>query len=307
MVQRVDKAVSRLGHQRVWYWRGWRIRYTFLRPDDPTASQKTPILLVHGFGSNLNQWRDNLYPLSQHRPVYALDLLGFGASEKAAAPYGTDLWSAQVFEFWQTFIGTPVILLGHSLGALVAITTAISRPTMVERLVMLTLPAARQELVSGWVDTLSRTVEGVFATPLLLRPLFLFVRRPQFLRKVLRSLYSDPDRVDEELIAQFTGPPTERGAARTLCYLVRSRTQPDFSPSTQDLVAALPVPTLLIWGDKDRVVSPTWATRLKPLNPLITVEVVPEGGHCLFDEKPEQVNQMILDWAEEAFEGKEQG
>ncbi|HEY9878498.1 MAG TPA: alpha/beta fold hydrolase [Leptolyngbyaceae cyanobacterium] len=307
MVQGINKAVPRLGHQRIWYWRGWRVRYTFLRPDDPVASKRTPIVLLHGFGSNLNQWRDNFYPLSQQHPVYALDLLGFGASEKAAAPYGADLWSAQVFEFWQTFIGTPVILLGHSLGALVAITTAISHPMMVERLAMLTLPAARQELVSGWVDTLSRTVEGAFATPLLLRPLFLFVRRPQFLKRVLQSLYSDPTRVDEELIAQFAGPPTERGAARTLCYLVRSRTQADFSLSTQELVAALSIPTLLIWGENDRVVSVAWANRLKPLNPLLKVMIVPKGGHCLFDEQPELVNQTISNWAEGTLDDQGQG
>ncbi|MBD2256219.1 alpha/beta fold hydrolase [Pseudanabaena sp. FACHB-2040] len=297
MPQTSDITIPRLGHQRVWYWRGWRIRYSFLLPEDRAAQGKTPLLLLHGFGANLNQWRDNLYPLSQHRPVYALDFLGFGASEKAAAPYGTGLWSAQVFEFWQTFIGRPVILMGHSLGALVALTSAIAYPNMVERVVMLTLPAARQELVSGWVDTLSRQVESIFSTPLLMRPLFWFVRRPKFLKKVLQSIYLDPARVDDELISHFALPPTERGSARTLCYLVRSRTAADFSPSTQDLVTALAVPALLIWGERDRVVSPAWAEKLSPLNPLLTYRAIADAGHCVFDEQPEAVNRLVLEWA----------
>ncbi|HEY9737171.1 MAG TPA: alpha/beta fold hydrolase [Trichocoleus sp.] len=287
---------SRLGHQRTWYWRGWRVRYSFLMPEDPAAQENVPILLLHGFGSSLNQWRDNLLELGQHHPVYALDFLGFGASEKTAASYGTNLWSAQVFEFWQTFIGKPVVLMGHSLGALIALTSAIAHPTMVSRLVLFTLPAARQELVSGWVDTLSRTVESVFSTPLLMRPLFLFVRRPKFLKRVLQTLYMDPSRVDDELIAHFAGPPTERGAARALCYLVRSRTAADFSPSTQELVTALQVPALLIWGAQDRVVSPAWAEKLLPLNPQLTYRAIPDGGHCLFDEKPAEVNRLVLDW-----------
>lgn len=292
-------APSKLGHQRIWYWRGWRVRYSFLMPEDPAAQENVPLLLLHGFGASLNQWRDNLVELSQHHPVYTLDFLGFGASEKTAAAYGTRLWSAQVFEFWRTFIGQPVVLMGHSLGALVGLTSAIAHPEMVSRLVMFTLPAARQELVSGWVDTLSRTVESVFSTPLLMRPLFLFVRRPTFLKRVLRSIYLDPSRVDDELVAHFAEPPTERGAARTLCYLVRSRTEADFSASTQELVAALQVPALLIWGAKDRVVSPAWAEKLTPLNPHLDCRVIPEGGHCLFDEKPAEVNRLVLDWVRE--------
>lgn len=291
-------TVPRLGHQRLWYWRGWRVRYSFLLPPSAAAQSQPPLLLLHGFGANLNQWRDNLVPLSQQRPVYALDLLGFGASEKAASLYGTDIWTAQVFDFWQTFIGRPAVVVGHSLGALVALSAAAAHPSMVERLVMLTLPAARQELVSGWVDTLARTVEGLFSTPLLMRPLFLFVRRPAFLRRALQSIYLNPERVDQDLLDCFALPPTERGAARTLCYLVRSRTEADFSPSTQTLVASLTIPALLIWGQQDRVVSPAWAEKLVPLNPQLTYLPVPAAGHCLFDEQPELINQLILDWAD---------
>lgn len=295
MVQSPDR-VPRLGHQRIWYWRGWRIRYSFWVPDDPIAQARPPLLLLHGFGSSLNQWRDNLAPLGQQHPVYALDFLGFGASEKAASLYGTDIWSAQVFEFWQTFIGRPVILVGHSLGALVALTSAIAHPALAERLVLFTVPAARQELVAGWVDRFSRAIESLFSTPLLMRPLFLFVRRPQFLRRVLKTIYLNPERVDEDLVAHFAVPPTERGAARTLCYLVRSRTEADFSPSTQELVAALQVPTLLLWGEQDRVISPAWAEKLRSLNPRLTYKALANAGHCLFDEQPETVNQLILDW-----------
>lgn len=295
-----QRADHRLGHQHVWYWRGWRIRYTVLRPPTPAAQQQTPLLLLHGFGANFNQWRDNLLPLSQHRPVYAVDFLGFGGSEKAIAQYGTHLWSTQVFEFWQTFIGQPVVLLGHSLGALVALTTAIAHPGMAERLILLTLPAARQELVAGWLDTLSRTVEGVFATPLLMRPLFSLVRRPAFLRQALRGIYLDPSRVDEELVATFALPPQERGAARTLCYLVRSRTAPDFSPITHDLIEALQIPTLLLWGEQDRVIPSAWGEKIASLNPLLTFQRVSQAGHCFFDEQPEWTNQVIEIWLQSA-------
>ena len=154
-----------LGHQRFWRWRGWRVRYTYVMPTDPVAQQQTPMVLVHGFGASLEQWRSNLSHWGQQRPVYALDLLGFGHSQKPAVVLGAQLWQQQVYDFWQPIVGQPVILEGHSLGALVTLTTAARHPQMVSRLILLTLPLARQELISGWLDRLARGIEGLFATP----------------------------------------------------------------------------------------------------------------------------------------------
>ena len=103
-----------LGEQRFWYWRGWRIRYTHLA-ETPGTENETPFLLLHGAGSSLEQWRENLTALAKERPVYAVDLLGFGGSQKVAAELNTDLWVAQTAAFCQTFFQQPVVLMGHSL------------------------------------------------------------------------------------------------------------------------------------------------------------------------------------------------
>lgn len=288
-----NRPIAPLGQERYWYWRGWRIRYTVLQPDNPAARQATPLLLVHGFGASLNQWRDNLPGLAQDRPVYALDLLGFGDSQKAAAPLGSDLWQAQVYDFWQQWIQRPMVLVGHSLGSLVALDLAIARPEIIHRLVLITLPAARQEMVAGWIDALARPMERLFSTPLLIRPLFYWVRRPSVLRAALRSIYKRRDRVDAALVQHYAQPTRDRGAARTLCYLVRSRTAANFTPATKPLVAQLQVPTLLLWGEADQVIPIAWGKQLAALNPLVTFKPVP-GGHCLYDEEPEQFNQYLL-------------
>jgi len=282
--------------QRYWYWRGWRIRYQVMPATSPQAAQLPPLLLLHGFGASLEQWRDNLVDLAQHRTVYALDLLGFGDSEKAATIFNTDLWSDQVQDFWQLWIGRPVVLLGHSLGALVALNTAVRQPVMVERLVLLTLPAAREELLSGWMETLSRGAERLFSTPLLIRPIFRIFQRPGVIRGALRNIYQQRDRVDEALVHQFIRPMQERGAARTLCYLVRSRTEIQFTPETKKLVPQLTVPTLLLWGQADRVIPLSWGEQIAPLNPLLTFQIIPEAGHCAYDDEPPLINRHILDW-----------
>ncbi|MEM7793066.1 MAG: alpha/beta fold hydrolase [Cyanobacteria bacterium P01_C01_bin.118] len=285
-----------LGFQRFWYWRGWRVRYTYIKPHDPIAQQRTPMLLIHGFGASLEQWRSNLTTWGQQRPVYALDLLGFGHSQKASILLGAEVWQAQVYDFWQAVIGQPVILLGHSLGALVALTVAAHHPDLVQRLVLLTLPLARQELVAGWIDRLARGVEGLFATPLLLRPLFLAVRRPGFIRMALTKIYKKTERVDDALVELFTRPTLERGAARTLCYLVKSRTQPDFSDVTADLIQQVSVPILLVWGTGDNILPITWADQILKANPQLTYQTIDGAGHCLYDEVSEALDQVLENW-----------
>ncbi len=88
---------QRVGNQRDWVWRGWRIRYTYQRSLSPNA---TPVLLIHGFGASIGHWRHNLPALTENHTIYALDLLGFGGSTKAATTYKIDLWVDLVYEFW---------------------------------------------------------------------------------------------------------------------------------------------------------------------------------------------------------------
>lgn len=300
LLSSLPSRLSEAGYQRFWYWRGWRIRYWF--HPGPEETTVPPLLLIHGFGANLNQWRHNLPALSQVAPVYAIDLLGFGDSEKAATLYGAELWAAQVTDFIQAIIGQPVALVGHSLGALVALTVTHNHPAWVRQLALITLPleANREDLVAGWVAALALRVESFVANPLLLRSLFSLVRRPGVLRRLLAGIYTVPERVDEELVNLFALPPCDRGAARTLCYLVRSRTQADFSPSVKDLVAALTVPTLLLWGDRDRVIPVVQAKELDHLSPLLTTQVLPGVGHCLYDETDSAFNERILTWLKAA-------
>lgn len=108
-----------------------------------------PVVLIHGFGANCTQWRKTIAAVSQehkvwmsslpctcnsslmhtisrlsHVQVYAIDLLGFGGSEKAPIDYSIELWAEQVRDFCQEFAQTPVTLVGNSIGSLVSLEAA---------------------------------------------------------------------------------------------------------------------------------------------------------------------------------------
>lgn len=288
---------SPLGSQRDWIWRGWQVRYTHIRSTASSDSNdQPPLLLLHGFGSALTQWHENLLPLSQSHAVYALDLIGFGASEKAAAHYNVGFWVEQVYEFWRTFMGRPIVLVGHSLGALVALTAAVTYPEMVQSLVLMTLPAARQELLTGRLQELVGEIESFFTVSLFTRLIFYGIRRPGVIRAVLRAIYVNQERVTEGLVQNFLSPGFDRGAAQALTRLTKARTRPDFARRTKELLAEVQAPVLLIWGLNDRVIPLTWGRQLPPLNPHLKLVEIPDAGHCPYDECAECVNAEILGW-----------
>jgi pimeloyl-ACP methyl ester carboxylesterase len=288
---------DQIGSQRDWVWRGWQVRYTYLRADKEATLEATqPLLLLHGFASALTQWRANLLPLSQQHTVYALDFLGFGASEKAAIAYKTELWVEQTYDFWRTFIRQPVVLIGHSLGGLVALATAVAHPEMIKGLVLITLPAARQELLSGKMLAIAGACERLFANPILLRPVFWLLRQPRVLRSILRLAYANHNHLTEELVLSFLEPALDQGAAEVFFRLAKARTQTDYSPETQQLLPQLQKPTLLLWGQQDRIIPPRWGKQFFSLNPNLKFVELPNAGHCLYHECADRVNQEILTW-----------
>jgi pimeloyl-ACP methyl ester carboxylesterase len=304
MAEFAPPIVPSLGSQRDWIWRGWRVRYTHLRGGKEGGKDHAPMLFLHGFGSSLAQWQENLVPLSRSRTVYALDLIGFGGSEKAVAPYKISFWVEQLYEFWHTFIQEPIVLVGHSLGALVALTAATVHPDMVQNLVLATLPAARQELLPTlptWVQSIAGEAESFFASPLLIGALFQLINRPKTIRSILRAIYVNKERVTEELVESFLAAGRDRGAARTLGLLTKARTRNDFSPLSKELLPQVQAPILVLWGTEDRVIPLSWGRQLPKLNPRLTLVEIPEGGHCAYDECSDRVNQEILAWLQVEF------
>ena len=293
---------ARIGYQRDWIWRGWQIRYSF-RPADAGKSRKSPLLLIHGFGAAIEHWRHNIPVLCHDRNVYALDLLGFGGSRKAATVFSIALWGEQIHDFWQAIIGEPVILVGNSIGSVIALQAAATYPGLAAGLVMINLPdiALRKAIIPRPLQAPVRAIENLFSTPLLLKPLFWLLRRRWTLQRWARIAYSDRRAISEELIEILAAPAQDEGATRTFCYLCQSVNEAEFAPSAQALLARLNLPILLLWGEQDRMVPASLAPVFAGLNARLQLILLPEGGHCPHDEMPDRVNQLLLDWLASEF------
>ncbi|CEJ47844.1 Putative alpha/beta hydrolase superfamily, slr182 7-like protein (Uncharacterized protein) [Umezakia ovalisporum] len=288
---------QRVGNQRDWVWRGWQTRYTYIRPSQ-NHPNNVPLILLHGFGASIGHWRHNIQVLGQHHTVYALDMLGFGASKKAAANYSIQLWVDQVYEFWQAFICEPVILIGNSNGSLISLAAGAAHPEMVKGIVMMSLPdpSLEQEAIPPFLRPVVTGIKKIVASPLILKPVFYFLRRPKVLRRWAGLAYVNPEAISDELVEILAGPPQDRGSARAFTALFRAAIAVNFSPSVKAILAKVRVPMLLIWGQKDKFVPNGVAQKFTQYNQELELVNLEDVGHCPHDENPETVNQLILDW-----------
>ncbi|HBE16277.1 MAG TPA: alpha/beta hydrolase [Cyanobacteria bacterium UBA11149] len=312
---------QRVGSQRDWVWRGWQIRYTYFRPvlEVPSALQQRklsqslsqsisqtisptiPVMLLHGFGGSIGHWRYNLPVLGKYHGVYALDLLGFGASRKVWTDYNINLWVDQVYDFWRTFIGVPMVLVGNSLGSLVSLTAAATYPEMVGGLALINLPDLEmsEEAIPALLRPIVSRIEGTvasFASPILFKAIFALVIRPSLVGKFARIAYANPEVITDELVDIFTEPALDAGAETALSALVKGKTSRKFGRSVKSILPQLEIPLLLIWGLQDRVIPPQLARKFVAMNPKLELVEIENAGHCPHDECPERVNQILLDW-----------
>lgn len=293
-----------------WSWQGQTISYVRSSPTAPGPPGALPVLLIHGFGACKEHWRHNLPPLSASRPVFALDLVGFGASSKPpsrlegepddglALRYGIDLWADQVAAFVREVIGTPVQLVGNSIGGVVALAAATRLRDEARQVIL--IDCAQRSLDDrrlGEQPPLRR-----IGRPLLKRlvrqrwltgRLFRWLANPGVIRRVLGAAYPSGRGVDDQLVQLLLTPARSPGAEesfRGFINLFRDRLAPD-------MLAELTLPVRLLWGEADPwepvAEARRWAGAYGAVRDL---RILPGLGHCPHDENPSQVNPVLEEW-----------
>lgn len=279
------------------------------------------MLLVHGFGASSGHWRHTMPALAGDAEVLAVDLLGFGASDKppsclpgetpraGSVRYGFDLWAELVADLARAF-NPPGLqslhLVGNSIGGMVALTAArLLRQRRQPPCQVVLIDCAQRTLDDkraaslGLVERASRPlVKQLVRRRWLLALLFRSLARPAVIRQVLQRAYPSGAHVDAELVALLHGPSTEPGALesfRGFVNLFNDHLAPDLL--TQIDGASPAVPVRLLWGAADPWEDPAearqWAAEHRCIQELV---VLPGLGHCPHDEAPELVNPILQRW-----------
>lgn len=298
------------GRWREWQWRGWRVKYTYLPGPagrDHPKRKRPPIVAIHGFGASIGHWRHNLEVWAESGPVYALDLVGFGGSEKPATDYSGTLWVSQLTAFLDTIVREPAILIGNSIGSAIALTVAhqsqrtgnlTSNRNRVVGAIALSLPdtSARADMIPAPLLPIVSFLERAIANPPLLKTIFYWVRQPKVIRNWVGIAYPNKQAVDDDLVEILSEPPQDSGSADAFVRILRGMSSPTFTPPMKPILAASQIPILILWGSQDRMIPPSLAKGFAGLNPQVTVRSLDGLGHCPHDEAPDHLNPLILDW-----------
>jgi pimeloyl-ACP methyl ester carboxylesterase len=270
---------------------------------------------VHGFGASGNHWRHNLPVLGEQTRTYALDLIGFGGSSQPQAllpgeqpavdrakssqalVYSFDLWGQQVADFCNAVVQGPVLLVGNSIGGVVALRAAQLLQEHCKGVVLIDCAQrlmddkqlATQPAWMAWIRPLLKTL---VSQRWLSTALFRNAARPRVIRSVLGQAYPSGENVDDQLVELLYKPTQRAGAAeafRGFINLFNDHLAPDLLENLQQ-------PVDLIWGEKDPwepvAEAQEWAKRFECIQ---SIKILTEAGHCPHDERPKEVNQALLE------------
>ena len=291
--------------QSLWTWESHDIGWSVM--GDRTAPKA--VLLIHGFGANTNHWRFNQPVLAEQIPTYAIDLLGFGRSDQPQArlndepateqtvQYCFDLWAQQVADFCHDVIDRPVVLVGNSIGGVVALRAA--QLLGEERCKEVVLIDCAQRLMDdkqlatqpAWMAWIRPLLKTLVSQRWLSTALFRNAARPALIRNVLKQAYPSGSNIDDALVSLLLTPSQRPGAAEAFRGFINL-----FDDYLAPLLLKdLSIPVHMIWGEADPWEPVQEAKEWKQKYDCIqSLMVIPHAGHCPHDESPKEVNKQLL-------------
>jgi pimeloyl-ACP methyl ester carboxylesterase len=247
------------------------------------GSGGTPFLLIHGFDSSVLEYRRLLPLLAAQNETWAVDLLGFGFSDR---PYGIKFSPNEIkthlYYFWKSLINQPVILVGASMGGAAAIDFALSYPEIVEKLVL--------------IDSAGLT-GGSPASRLMFPPLDYFatefLKNRKIRQSISRTAYKNKQFATED--ALFCGALHLKmpNWNRALIAFTKSGGYQAFRAKQLEEIKQQ---TLILWGDEDKILGTKDAQKFERAIPNSTLTWIKDSGHVPHLEQPQATAQNILDF-----------
>ena len=227
------------------------------------AGSGTPVVLLHGLSGSTRWWKRNFDALAAEHLVAAADLVGFGRNRRFFGPPRIIPSFGEVTSLvarWLETFGEPVHVIGHSMGAQIAIRVAAARPDLVRSLVLV-------------------NATGV---PLRFEPL-----------EQVRSLEKPP--YGGMSIARVLVPDFLRAGPTSVAVASTRVLRGD----VRELMRELRVPVLLVWGENDPIVLLKYAETMHREIPGSRLVVIPRAAHVAMWDAPEEFNRVVLEFLRE--------
>jgi pimeloyl-ACP methyl ester carboxylesterase len=254
------------------------------------AGEGHPVVMLHGWPQHWYLWRDVIPLLAPHRRVICPDLRGFGWTDAPTSGYDRETMAGDVLALLDVLGLDQVDLVGHDWGGWIGFLLALKNPDRVRRLLAL-------GILAPWPSRNPRNLLEIwrlaYQIPLALPRLGRLAVERGLARLMLRRA---SDAFSEAEIEAFTERLRgERARASELLYRTfLLREAGPVAAGRYERLLPLTVPTLLVNGERDPV-APAWLVREQAAREdALEVEVVPDAGHFVVDEKPDLVANRAL-------------
>jgi abhydrolase domain-containing protein 6 len=248
-----------------------------------TGGTGEPLVLLHGFGGDKNHWVRVARYLTPHYTVIAPDLPGFGEGDRdRSLRYGISDQVARVHDFVEA-LGLPAFHLGgNSMGGQIAGALAAKYPQEVKTLWLLA-PGGVMSAKTSELGELVKKGEN----PLL-------IDTPEDLDRLLDFVFVEPPPIPRSIKRYLTRQAVKDRAfnAKVFKEIFQDRIPLEIA------LKELPVPTLILWGDQDRLLDVSGAEILKSVIPDAEVNVMKDTGHAPMIERPQDTANAFLAFQE---------
>lgn len=278
-VEPLPNAVG--GDELIFHWRGYRVAYTRQGHGDP-------LLLVHDLSSGAWSWdwHRNAAALAASHTVYALDLLGFGRSDRPAIRYSAALYLQLLSDFASRVIGEPCILVASGIAGAYAIELGARNPQRYAALV-LSVPSG---LVPEEQPAVGDTTRLLLQAPVIGTAIYNATVTRSALRREMEPLFARPAGITPEMIEARYAAAHQPGARNAVMSLLLGHLRTDARPPLRRLVQ----PALLVWGRHAEREPVERAHNFRAMKPDVRVEIVDAAGDVPHLEQPDAFNAAAL-------------
>jgi pimeloyl-ACP methyl ester carboxylesterase len=258
------------------------------------GSGEQTVLLLHGWPQHWYEWRHLIPALAGKYRVLAMDLRGFGWSDAPRGGYEKENLADDVLAVLDRLGIGRLKLVGHDWGGWVGFLLCLRAPERFERYLAL-------NIVPPWIElrrALPHAWRFWYQIAVLAPGLgYRLHRRGRFVRSVLRLGVHDRDALDERTISVFADNLAEPGRARAAVQMYRVFNLREVGPVLRGRYRGkrLTVPTLMLFGTDDRAIHPALLAGYEKHSDEMGIELVPDCGHFIADERPDLVATRALE------------
>jgi epoxide hydrolase 4 len=255
------------------------------------------VLLLHGFPEFWYSWRRQITFLAEHGyTVVAPDLRGYNDTDKPRKGYDIATLLRDIEGLIEGLGQEKAIIVGHDWGGVLAWAFAIRYPDMTERLIVMNAP--HPQAMYRELRTLEQLRKSwyIFFFQLPWLPEYVLSRnRANAIGSMLRGSALQKTAFERDVTAKYQQAMSKPGSMTAALNYYRQLFRRPPAPATPEN-SHVSAPTLLIWGEQDIALGLSLTAGLEGWVPNLTIKRLPDSGHWVQQEQPEQVNQLMLEF-----------